>query len=111
MRLYRAHPQRRILEQRGALAALRHRLEAAIRPALARAATPSTPPAASCEALSPIQVLERGFSLAQRADGRLLTRAAEVAPGERVRVRLRDGSFDATVDAAAPRARPRRPPR
>jgi exonuclease VII large subunit len=47
-----------------------------------------------------VRVLERGFSLTQRADGRLITTAAEVAPGERVRVRLRDGGFDATVDTA-----------
>jgi exodeoxyribonuclease VII large subunit len=46
-----------------------------------------------------VRVLERGFSLTQRADGRLLTRAADVAPGERVHVRLREGAFDATVDA------------
>ncbi len=51
------------------------------------------------QALSPVRVLERGFSLTQRADGRLITTAADVAPGERVHVRLRDGGFDATVDA------------
>ncbi len=99
MRLHRAHPQRRILEQRAALAAARHRLEATIRPALVARRHAIAAAGGKLGALSPTRVLERGFSLAQHADGRLITTAADVAPGERVQVRLRDGSFGATVDA------------
>ena len=36
--------------------------------------------------------------MTQHADGRLITTAADVGPGERVQVRLRDGSFAATAD-------------
>jgi exodeoxyribonuclease VII large subunit len=50
------------------------------------------------EALSPMRVLERGFSLTQRADGHVLTSAADVQPGERITVRVSDGGIDATVD-------------
>jgi exodeoxyribonuclease VII large subunit len=100
-RLHRAHPQRRILEQRAALAGVRHRLEATIRPALVARRHAIEAAGGKLQALSPVRVLERGFSLTQRADGRLITTAAEVAPGERVHVRLRDGSFDATVDEPA----------
>ena len=57
-----------------------------------------------------MRVLERGFSLTQHADGRLITTAAEVAPGERVHVRLRDGGFDATVDAPAESPAKKGPP-
>jgi exodeoxyribonuclease VII large subunit len=99
VRLHRAHPHRRIVEQRAALAAAHHRLEAAIRPALVARRHAVEAAAGKLEALSPMRVLERGFSLTQRADGRLLTSAADVAPGERVHVRLRDGALDATVDA------------
>ncbi len=102
-RLYRAHPQRRILEQRSALAAMRHRLEAAIRPALARRRHTIEAAAGKLTALSPTQVLERGFSLTQRADGHIVTRAADLLPGERVHVRVRDGSFDAVVEGDAPK--------
>ncbi len=98
MRLHRAHPQRRILEQRAALAAARHRLEATLRPALVARRHAITAASGKLEALSPTRVLERGFSLTQHADGRLITTAADVGPGERVQVRLRDGSFSATVD-------------
>jgi exodeoxyribonuclease VII large subunit len=99
VRLHRAHPQRRIVEQRAALAAARHRLEAAIRPALVARRHAVEAACGKLEALSPVRVLERGFSLTQRADGRLVTNAADLAAGERVHVRLREGAFDATVDA------------
>ncbi|HLK88733.1 MAG TPA: exodeoxyribonuclease VII large subunit [Polyangia bacterium] len=101
VRLHRAHPHRRIVEQRAALAAARHRLEAAIRPGLVARRHAVEAACGKLEALSPVRVLERGFSLTQRADGRLVTSVTEVAPGDQVRVRLRDGAFDATVDAPA----------
>ena len=117
-RLYHFHPQRRVLEQRAELAGMRHRLQTSIRPALERRAEmlamrhrieASLGPAlvrrrhaidAACgklEALSPMKVLERGFSLTQRADGHLITSATEVTPGDEVQIRLHDGSFAATV--------------
>ncbi|HXJ19606.1 MAG TPA: exodeoxyribonuclease VII large subunit [Polyangia bacterium] len=97
-RLYRAHPHRRVLEQRSALLAMRHRLEAAIRPALSKRRHAVEAAAGKLEALSPTKVLERGFSLTQRADGHIVTRAADLTPGDKVHVRLREGAFDATVD-------------
>jgi exodeoxyribonuclease VII large subunit len=45
-----------------------------------------------------MKVLERGFSLTQRADGHLITSATEVAPGDAVQIRLHDGRFAATVE-------------
>jgi exodeoxyribonuclease VII large subunit len=96
-RLLRAHPQRRILERRNALAALRHRLEVAPRSELARRRHAIEALQGKLEALSPLKVLERGFSLAQLADGRLLTDAADVQPGDGIRVRLRRGQLDAEV--------------
>jgi len=98
VRLHRAHPHRRIAEQRHALAAMRHRLEAALHPALARRRHAIEAACGKLEALSPVRVLERGFSLTQRADGRIVTSAADVQPGERISVRVRDGGIDATVD-------------
>jgi exodeoxyribonuclease VII large subunit len=98
VRLNRAHPHRRIVEQRAVLASLRHRLEVAIRPALSRRRHAIEAAAGKLEALSPDRVLERGFSLTQRADGHLVTSAADVRPGERIQVRLRAGALGATVD-------------
>ena len=98
VRLHRAHPHRRIAEQRHALAGMRHRLEAALHPALARRRHAIEAACGKLEALSPVRVLERGFSLTQRADGHIVTSAADVQPGERISVRVRDGGIDATVE-------------
>ena len=98
VRLHRAHPHRRIAEQRNALAAMRHRLETAVHPALVRRRHAIEAACGKLEALSPMRVLERGFSLTQRADGHIVTSAADVQPGERITVRVHDGGIDATVD-------------
>ena len=88
VRLHRAHPHRRIAEQRHALAAMRHRLETAMQPALVRRRHAIEAACGKLEALSPMRVLERGFSLTQRADGHVVTSAADVQPGERITVRV-----------------------
>ena len=56
--------------------------------------------AASLDALSPLRVLARGYAIAERPDGHVLRSAAEAAPGDRVRVRLGEGSLEATVERA-----------
>jgi exodeoxyribonuclease VII large subunit len=103
VRLNRAHPQRRILEQRSVLSVLRHRLETAIRPALVRRRHAIESAVGKLTALSPEKVLERGFSLTLNADGHLVTRAADVRAGDKVEVRLREGRLGATVDEVKPK--------
>ncbi len=49
------------------------------------------------EALGPLATLRRGFSVTQRADGRVVTDASRLRPGERVRTRLAKGSFVSEV--------------
>jgi exodeoxyribonuclease VII large subunit len=99
-RLYRAHPQRRVLEQRHALGSLRHRLEASGRVELARRRHALDAARGTLGALSPLNVLERGFSLVQRADGHLLTNATDAQPGDAVRIRLRRGQLSVVVTGA-----------
>jgi exodeoxyribonuclease VII large subunit len=56
---------------------------------------------ARLHALSPLAVLARGYSLAQRAsDGAILRSSREIAAGEEIRVRLADGALRATVTEA-----------
>jgi exodeoxyribonuclease VII large subunit len=99
VRLLRAHPQRRVHEQRHALQTLRHRLEAVARGQLARRRHAVEAARGKLEALSPLRVLDRGFSLAQLPDGRLLTDAADARPGDAVRLRLRRGAIETEVRA------------
>lgn len=53
---------------------------------------------ARLEALSPRAVLGRGYAVVRRADGRVLTAPAQAAPGERLRVTLRDGDLAVVAD-------------
>jgi exodeoxyribonuclease VII large subunit len=53
--------------------------------------------AASLDALSPLAVLQRGFSIAQKEDGSLLRDAKSVAIGDRIRIRLANGRISADV--------------
>lgn len=54
--------------------------------------------AAQLEALSPLRVLERGYAVAQGADGRVLRRVADLAPAMPFTLRLADGAVAARVD-------------
>jgi exodeoxyribonuclease VII large subunit len=59
--------------------------------------------AARLEGLSPLQVLARGYSLTRTEDGaRVLARAADVRPGDRVEVLLADGRLLAGVERVLP---------
>jgi len=53
------------------------------------------------EALSPLSVLQRGYSIAYRAkDRRILRSFKETSPGEKILVKLGKGSLQCTVEAA-----------
>jgi exodeoxyribonuclease VII large subunit len=54
--------------------------------------------AASLDGLSPLSVLGRGYALVWQ-DGSLVRRADEVALGQRLRIRLHEGTLGATVDS------------
>jgi exodeoxyribonuclease VII large subunit len=53
---------------------------------------------AALGALNPIAVIDRGFAvLTKPSTGEAIASVADVAPGDIVRARVRDGSFDADV--------------
>jgi exodeoxyribonuclease VII large subunit len=56
--------------------------------------------------LDPTCVLQRGYSMALGSDGRLITRVSELTPGDKVRMRFRDGTASTTVDAITPSGKP-----
>ena len=49
------------------------------------------------DALNPASVLERGYAVVARADGRPVASASDVAPGDPIRATLRDGAVEAVV--------------
>lgn len=54
--------------------------------------------AASLEALSPLKVLSRGYSVVTDGSGRTLTEASAVSAGDKIRVELHRGSLSCSVD-------------
>ena len=54
--------------------------------------------ASSLDAMSPLRVLSRGYSIASGADGTVVKSVTELSEGEKIRLRLSDGSADCVVD-------------
>ncbi|MCL2827822.1 MAG: exodeoxyribonuclease VII large subunit [Oscillospiraceae bacterium] len=54
--------------------------------------------AASLDAMSPLKVLGRGYSVVKRGDGHVLRRAKDVEIGESISVVLREGTLHCTVE-------------
>jgi exodeoxyribonuclease VII large subunit len=52
---------------------------------------------ASLDALSPLSVMNRGFSITEKASGEVVRDAANVKVGESLRVRLAKGNLKAEV--------------
>jgi exodeoxyribonuclease VII large subunit len=99
-RLFRAHPQRRIGDQRKALHVLEHRLASAVRARVGNRKGALEGMVAKLSTLSPLGVLERGYSLALRPDGHLVTSIAQVKGGDALLVRFHDGQARTTVERA-----------
>ena len=99
-RLFRAHPQRRIAEQRKALQTLEHRLAAAAQARAVQRRRALEGLQTKLETLSPLGVLDRGYSLARRPDGHVITQAAELRTGDELQVRFRDGEVRTRVEEA-----------
>ncbi|MEK6606815.1 MAG: exodeoxyribonuclease VII large subunit [Myxococcota bacterium] len=97
-RLAALHPRGRLTRDRARLCDAFARVCAASARQLASRRARFAAAAATLDALSPLRVLDRGYSLVRGPDGRLLTDAAEVAPGDRVDVRLRSGLLACLVE-------------
>ena len=54
---------------------------------------------AQLDALSPLRVLHRGYSITQGPDGQIIRDADEVQAGDQIRVKIEKGSLEATVTA------------
>jgi len=79
------------------LALLDHRRTAAVTQLIDRRKDALALQAAKLNALSPLSVLVRGYSITQTADGHVLRDPAKVKPGDRLAIRLEKGQLDAEV--------------
>jgi exodeoxyribonuclease VII large subunit len=53
--------------------------------------------AAKLDSLSPLSVLDRGYSITTKEDGLILRDASEVAEGDKLKIRLARGKLEAEV--------------
>lgn len=54
--------------------------------------------AAALDAMSPLKVLGRGYAIARKEDGQVLSSVEQAEPGDKFTLRLSDGSLDCRVD-------------
>jgi exodeoxyribonuclease VII large subunit len=95
-RLHSARPQPQ--HARDTLKHLRHRIDQATRQQISGAAAKLMALRASLTQLDPRAVLERGYALAIGPDGRAVRNAAELSPGDALRLGFAHGSAVVTVD-------------
>ena len=84
-------------ERRIALDHLTERLGASAQGLITRRRGALSARAAALDAMSPLKVLARGYAIASLENGRLVRSRMEVAPGDRLLLRLSDGIVPCTV--------------
>jgi len=96
-RLRGTSPAARLRADGARVASARLRLAAAMRAGLGAPATRLAVLGGRLQAVSPLNTLGRGYAIVQDAAGRVVRRAADVAPGDEITARVADGMIKATV--------------
>ncbi|QQE72890.1 exodeoxyribonuclease VII large subunit [Brevibacillus composti] len=96
IRRYRLTDQ--LERRRQAVQVSRKRLDERMRERLYKSKMAFASSVAQLDALSPLKVMQRGFSLVYDASGQLAKSVEQIAPGEEVVIRLTDGSASAHVE-------------
>ena len=91
-------PQNYLQDRRMLLDYQQRRLAAGLAGAVAQQQRRLAGLAASLDALSPLKVLGRGYSIARREDGEVIASVRQAEPGTRFRLRLTDGEVPCSVE-------------
>ena len=86
-----------IEQRKKAIAALKDRLVASARQSNSQRRNRYIALAAKLDAMSPLKVMTRGYSIVSSQDGQLLTSVRQTEPGHTISVRLSDGTVSAAV--------------
>jgi exodeoxyribonuclease VII large subunit len=98
-RLHRRRPHARVCELHERLALMRERLGRTIRRKAERDRERLSAIQGRLRALSPLNVLDRGYSLTMTADGKVLRATDHLRPGERLQTRLARGKLLSRVES------------
>ncbi|MDH5804370.1 MAG: exodeoxyribonuclease VII large subunit, partial [Gemmatimonadota bacterium] len=74
------------------------RIQGSIQRIIDRATGQMAELAATLDALSPLKVLERGYSVARDGEGKVLSSVKDFVPGGKFRLTVSDGDIDAAVE-------------
>lgn len=96
-RLQGQHPREKLHRLHREVARLEEKLRTLATRAVASRQQRFESLAGRLDAMSPLKVLARGYAVAFDEQGRALTSAAQVEPGDRLRVRLHEGELSASV--------------
>jgi exodeoxyribonuclease VII large subunit len=102
VRLAHASPAREVGLARERLDHSRRQLDRAVSQHLVAGRERLATAAARLDALSPLAVIARGYSVVRTADGRLVRRADQVPPGTIIEARMPDGWLRAAVTGMRP---------
>ena len=91
-------PARYLSDRRLHLDMRHQKLQAAVRAALGRDKTRFASLASRLDAMSPLQVLGRGYAIAVNAKGKALYSVRQIKPNEAIKLKLRDGQASCTVN-------------
>ncbi|MBQ8837040.1 MAG: exodeoxyribonuclease VII large subunit [Clostridia bacterium] len=93
-----AYPERMFEDRKMQLLMLGQRLETSMNTKLTADRALLAQRTAKLEALSPLGILSRGYSVAAGADGKVISSVNDVSKGDTFTLRLSDGTLDATVN-------------
>jgi exodeoxyribonuclease VII large subunit len=92
------HPGRRLEDQSQRLDRLETRLTRVIQQILQHQKGRLQLLARALDTISPLQTLQRGFSITQTDDGQLITQNIQVNPGDRIFTTLKSGRFSSIIE-------------
>lgn len=90
-------PEQYINQKKALLAHMQTRLIASQQNCLSKKKQRYISLTAKLDAMSPLKVLTRGYSMAQKQDGTVIQKVNQVTPGETFNLRVQDGTILATV--------------
>ncbi len=93
-----SHLRERVATGRARFDALCQARDTALTARMERAGQQFSLAAAALDAMSPLKVLERGYAIAQKADGGIVREAKTVSAGDALRLRLWKGTVDCRVE-------------
>jgi exodeoxyribonuclease VII large subunit len=98
--LVRSSPRSRISQERQAIDDLQRRTEQAWRHLMALLREHLSGTERRLRGLDPQATLKRGYAVVRRQDGQVVRQVSQIAPGDKIAIRVSDGGFDANVTSS-----------